>query len=115
MLIFAFVFSLLSWLVPAFSAPAAPQRIDPCSVYGAVYFEKSRSQSDFSIYIEQETGMGQLTVFKEDNKLFADQAGLWYVVDEPSFANYVVHITKDRGLADFSINYTTTRSFAGCR
>ncbi len=115
MFLFAPFFLLLSWLAPANLAPAAPQRVDPCSVYGAVYFEKSRGFSDFTIYIEQETGMGQLTVFKEDNKLFADQAGLWYIVDEPSFANFIVHVTKERGLADFSINYTTSRSFAGCR
>ena len=102
---------IFSWFLPA----PEPARVDPCSVYGAVYIEKNRSYADFSIYIEPEDGMAQLTVFKEDNKLFADKPGLWYLVDNPGFANYRVHITPDRGMADFSINYTESRSFAGCR
>jgi hypothetical protein len=112
--------NLLLLLLPfiAFFSPEKKLlRDDPCKVYGKVYFEKSRSFTTYSVFEESEdyASYADVTVFKEDNKLFADQAGLWYVVDDPAFADYILYITRERSQADFTIAYTDKRSYAGCR
>ena len=104
--------------VVAVPAVARPAESEFCQIYGAVYLERDpsrRAYCAFIAYEEPEEGFADLNVFKEDNKLFADQPGLWYITPTREFADYVVFITPNRAFADFAIHYTTARTFAGCR
>jgi hypothetical protein len=101
-----------------FVAVAPAGSIEPCRIYGSVYLERDprrRSYCFGAVYEEPEEGFADLLVFPEDNKLFADKAGLWYFTENRDFADYALFVTTNRSLADFSINYTKVRSFAGCR
>jgi len=112
----SFLCAALLALVPA---PRAPQgSIDPCKIYGSVYLETdpARRAGCFGIvYVEPDPAFADLLVFKETNKLFADKAGLWAEAPNRDFADYALFVTPTRGLADFTIHYTTVRSFAGCK
>lgn len=113
---FSFLFSALLALGP--SARASKGSIDPCKTYGSVYLETdpARRGGCFGIvYVEPDPAFADLLVFKESNKLFADKAGLWAEAPNRDFADYVLFVTPTRGLADFTIHYTTVRSFAGCK
>ncbi|UOR04307.1 DUF6150 family protein [Hymenobacter aerilatus] len=103
---------------------AAPTRVvtlgsvDPCRIYGSIFLEtdpRRRNQCFATVYVEPETAFTNLMVYKEDNKLFADQAGLWAFTDARDFADYRIFVTENRNLADFTIHYTDVRSYAGCR
>ncbi|OGX91518.1 hypothetical protein BEN49_04890 [Hymenobacter coccineus] len=106
---------------PAASPPVPAARfgsVDPCKVYGSIYLEtdpRRRSGCFGIVYVEPDQAFADLLVFKEDNKLFADKAGLWAAAPNREFADYVLFVTPTRGLADFTIHYTPARSFAGCK
>jgi hypothetical protein len=88
---------------------------NPCEVYGVVYVEKIRSRADFVVYVEQEDDfLASLRVFKEDNKLFANRAGMWCFVETQAFADFSIFLTEDRAMADFIISYTDREFMAGC-
>ena len=92
--------------------------VDPCRIFGTVFLETNPSRRGFcfaTVYLEPEEAFADLMVYREDNKLFADKAGFWYLPPGPNFADYVLFVTENRALADFTIHYTTVRSFAGCR
>ena len=113
---FSFLFSALLALGPSARAPKGS--IDPCKIYGSVYLETdpARRGGCFGIvYVEPDPVFADLLVFKESNKLFADKAGLWAEAPNRDFADYALFVTPTRGLADFTIHYTTVRSFAGCK
>jgi hypothetical protein len=90
-------------------------RIDYCRLYGAVYIEKDRNHADFSVFVAEDEGAANMAVFVEDNALYADQSGVWYFTKDRNQARYRVFLEKTKSFADFSIAYTTARSFAGCR
>ena len=100
-------------------APGAPRgSVDPCKVYGAVYLETDparRAGCFASVYIEPDPAFADLLVFNEENKLFADKAGLWAGAPNRDFADYALFVTPTRGLADFTIHYTDVRALAGCK
>ncbi|HYE79084.1 MAG TPA: DUF6150 family protein, partial [bacterium] len=109
-----------AWLsaAPPPAPGVRPADVEFCKIYGAVYLERDdryRPFCSFIAYEEPNDALADLHVFREDNKLFADQPGLWYITPTKAFADYVVFVTPERGFADFSIYYTTARSFAGCR
>lgn len=115
---------LFAWLLnaaapaPPVPAVAKPADVEFCQIYGAVYLERDpsrRAYCAFIAYEEPDESFADLNVFKEENKLFADQQGLWYISPTRDFADYVVFVTPTRAFADFSIHYTTARTFAGCR
>ncbi|WP_231590695.1 hypothetical protein [Hymenobacter terrenus] len=124
---FSFLLTALLAAAPAHhSAAAAPQvarihatgSLEPCKIYGSVYLETDPSRRSYcfgTVYVEPEEAFADLLVFKENNKLFADRAGLWADAPARDFADYVLFVTPDRGKADFAIHYTTVRSFAGCK
>ena len=92
--------------------------VDFCRIYGSVYFERDpryQASSHFTIFEESEEAFANLVVYKEDNKLFADQPGLWYETKSRDFADYIIFISPNRNKADFGVNFTTIRSFAGCK
>lgn len=114
--------ALNPFAVPAprvpFVAVAPVASIEPCRIYGSVYLERDprrRSYCFGTVYQEPEEGFADVLVFAEDNKLFADKAGLWYFTEARDFADYTLFVTDNRNLADFSFHYTKVRSFAGCR
>ena len=92
--------------------------IDFCRIYGSVYFERDprrQSGSHFTIFEETEEAFANLVVYKEDNKLFADQPGLWYETKNRDFADYIIFISPNRNMADFGVHFTSVRGFAGCK
>jgi hypothetical protein len=91
------------------------QGFDTCQLYGVVYVTKNPSEANFKIVVEESEAFADLVVFQEQNRLMADEPGIWYMVDSPGFANFSVYIESNRGLADFSIFYTEILSFAGCK
>ena len=114
--------TLNPFAVPAprvpFVAATPAASLEPCRIYGTIYLERDprRRSSCFGvIYEEPEEAFADVLVFAEDNKLFADKAGLWYFTEARDFADYVLFVSNKRELADFSVNYTKVRSFAGCR
>jgi len=105
--------------VPFVAVAAAPTgSLEPCRIYGSVYLERDSHRRGLcfgTVYEEPVEAFADVLVFQEDNKLFADKAGLWYLTDARDFADYVLFVSNNRGIADFSIHYTKVRSFAGCR
>lgn len=120
-MLIALLVACFPWLLPppAIPGPAVrPAEVEFCQLYGAVYLEREPSQRAFCAFIayeEPDEAFTDLNVYKEDNKLFADQPGLWYLTPNRAFADYVVFVTPTRAFADFSIHYVTSRTFAGCR
>ena len=124
---FSFVLTALLALPPANApaghAPAAARAtaagpLEPCKIYGSVYLETDPGRRSYcfgTVYVEPEEAFADLIVFKENNKLFADKAGLWADAPARDFADYVLLVTTDRSRADFAIHYTKVRSFAGCK
>ena len=91
-------------------------RIDDfCQVYGIIYFEKNKNYADALVYLEEDETRADLLIFKEDNRLFADEEGIWYITDNPTLANYKLYVVKEKGYADFSVNYIDDRAFVGCQ
>ena len=108
--------TLLLALLPA--KASAANSLEPCKIFGSVYLETDPARRSYcfgTVYVEPQEAFADLLVFKEDNKLFADRAGLWADAPARDFADYVLFVTPDRGKADFSIHYTAVRSFAGCK
>ena len=97
-----------------FATATQAQRLKPCEIFGSVYFVSDRAQADFSIYLEETESFADLVVFREDNALYADKSGVWFIADRPGLAQYLVYVETIKGRANFSVHYTETRSFAGC-
>ena len=89
-----------------------------CRMFGSVYITSDPKQRNFAryiVYIEPEETYADLIVFKENNKLFADGPGLWFMTTSRNFADHIFYVTTNRAFADFSIHFTQKRTFAGCR
>lgn len=122
---FSLVLSALLATAPAHQAavkiPVAVRAagpLEPCKIFGSVYLETDPSRRGYcygTVYIEPEEAFADVLVFKENNRLFADKGGLWADAPARDFADYVLLVVTDRSRADFSIHYTTVRSFAGCK
>lgn len=89
-----------------------------CRMFGSVYLTtdpKEKSLARYIIYLEPDAAYADIQVFKENNKLFADGPGLWYITSGRNFADHILFVTTNRAFADFSVHYTKARTFAGCR
>lgn len=106
---------LLGFLILVAISGLEAQKMDVCNIFGSVYVTKNPKEADFVIFVEESEAFADLIVFKEDNRLFADQKGLWFFTEAIAFANFVVFITDNVDLADFTIFYIETPSFAGCK
>ncbi|MCV9388417.1 DUF6150 family protein [Reichenbachiella ulvae] len=105
--IFCFILLLLPF--------AEDSQHDPCDIYGKVYYEtRDPNRAHFRVYIEDSESFADVIVYEEQNQLYADRPGHWATVDKPGFADVFIYIEKNRNMADFSIYYTETESFAGC-
>ena len=103
---------------PVLAPTALSGPLEPCKIFGSVYLETDpgrRAYCNGTVYVEPEEAFADVLIFKENNKLFADKAGLWADAPARDFADYVLLVTTDRSRADFSIHYTKVRSFAGCK
>ena len=112
----SFVLTLLLAFLPAKSPALGP--LEPCKIFGSVYLETDPGRRSYcygTVYIEPEEAFADVLIFRENNKLFADKPGLWAEAPARDFADYVLLVVTDRSRADFSIHYTTVRSFAGCK
>ena len=112
----SFLLPLLLALVPAQRPATGP--LEPCRIFGSVYLETDPARRGYcfgTVYVEPEEAFADVLVFRETNKLFADKPGLWADAPARDFADYVLLVVTDRSRADFSMHYTTVRSFAGCR
>ncbi len=90
-------------------------RIDPCTLYGAVFVEEVESFADYKIFREEDEGFSDLIVFKEQARSFADRNGLWYFTDVRGFADFTIAFTEVQGFADLNVHFTEFKSLAGCR
>lgn len=106
-------FFLIILIVSSF----APNRQidDFCEVYGIVYFESNKYAADAIVFIQEDETQSELHVFKEDNRLFADEEGVWYVTENPALAHFKLYKEKDERNADFSISFIEDRAFVGCQ
>ncbi|RJE71626.1 hypothetical protein BGP76_05930 [Reichenbachiella sp. MSK19-1] len=96
-------------------AECATYQDDPCQIYGKVYYEtRDPNRADYRVYVEESESFADVVVYEETNALYADRPGHWARVDNPGFANIYIYLERNRSLADFSIYYTETESFAGC-
>lgn len=100
--------------VPTEPAETAPPR-ELCRLMGSVYVTDKQEQAHYYVYVEGYDSSADLSVYAEENKLFADQPGLWFFTEQEAFADFIVYFTDSKGMADFSIYYTDVASFAGCR
>lgn len=107
-----FLFLGVVWL--GLSLPSFAQKMDVCNIYGSVYVTKNPKEADFVIFEEESEAFADLKVYKEENRLFADQKGLWYFTETMSFAHFIVFVTDNIDLADFTVYYIETPAFAGC-
>ncbi|MES2730842.1 MAG: DUF6150 family protein [Bacteroidota bacterium] len=96
------------------STEAQAQTIKPCEIFGTVCFVQDKFQADFSVYIEETESFATVRVFREDNALYADQTGVWFITNKPAYADYLVYVETIKGRANFTIYYTDTKAFAGC-
>jgi hypothetical protein len=95
-----------------------PREPEICRMFGSVYLTSDPKQKNYAkyiVYLEPEDTYADLFVFKENNKLFADSPGLWYLTTSRNFADHIFFVTTNRAFADFSIYYTKARTLAGCR
>lgn len=112
--------TLLLWLLMLSPAPAAKNSAmvlprDLCQLRGVVYVTEREEEAHFRVYVEDYETSADLVVYSEENKLFADQPGVWHFTDKPAFADFRIYLTSTRAFSDFSIAYTDVASFAGCR
>ncbi|MDN4165677.1 DUF6150 family protein [Cytophagales bacterium LB-30] len=105
-------FFLLLFLL-SFSWLASAQEY--CQLRGSVYIESSPKRASYRVYVEENEAFADMRVYKEENKLYADRPGIWYFTEEADFAQFRIYLVDDPDLADFTIFYTETESFAGCR
>ena len=98
-----------------FSFALKAQNQEYCHLQGAVYETSTKQGSDFWVFVEESEAFADLLVYKEENKLYADEAGIWFFVESNGLADFTVFLTKKRIEADFIIYFTDTSSFAGCK
>lgn len=96
-------------------AQVAPGRVDPCKVFGKLYIVTDKRQADYKIYEEETEAFAQLVVYKQDNRFYADKQGQWFFTKDRTEADFWVYFVDSKGLSDFTIAYTQTESFAGCK
>jgi len=90
-----------------------PERF--CNVFGAVYEVDDPAQAEFIVYEEASEAFAELVIYETDNELYADRKGLWFFTSNHLFARHRLYFTDQRYKAHFTVFFTDTESFAGCR
>lgn len=112
-LYFGLLLGGFSLIPPSPAAIAPPQEL--CKLRGQVYVTDDPQRAHYYVFVADYESSADLSVFVEENKLFADQPGLWFFTDKEAFADFNVYFTDNKGMADFTIYYTDVASFAGCK
>jgi hypothetical protein len=86
-----------------------------CQISGAVFIDTNPNRIQYRVFIEESESFADMLVFKASNTLFADKPGLWYFTNARAQATTGIMIVKERSLADFSIHFIDTETFAGCQ
>lgn len=107
--------SIVAFCFISFYGYSQTGRIDPCRVYGRIFITNDRNLADFRVFEEETEAFAHLSVYKHNNKFFADKEGQWYITGIKTEANFWIFIEKEKGKSDFSFFYTNTESFAGCK
>lgn len=105
---------LILYIVPGFIFGQS-FKVDKCRLFGGIYFIEDKSKADAIIYIEESEGSADLTVFKQTNILYADRSGQWYITTSKAQARFYVFIEENKRMADYSVAFISSESFAGCR
>lgn len=92
-----------------------PGRIDPCKVFGKIFIVSDKRQADYRVFEEESEAFAHLVVYKQDNRFYSDKQGQWFFTKDKTEADFWVYLVDSKGLSDFSIAYTQTESFAGCK
>lgn len=90
-------------------------KVEPCKIYGRIFVVDQKNLADYKIYEEDTEAFANLVVFKQENKFYADKNGQWYFTKDKSEADFWVFFVEQKGQSDFTIAYTPTESFAGCK
>ena len=86
-----------------------------CAIQGNVFITNNKAMAHFSFYEDETEGFADMLVFWEDSRVFADQPGLWHLVEAPGLADFILYREFEPGYADFKVFFTDTQSFAGCQ
>ncbi|PRY07869.1 hypothetical protein CLV24_12259 [Pontibacter ummariensis] len=120
------LFILWMTLLPFLDTPtiaAAPTSVSStgknfCQIYGAVYLERDplyKNTASYLVFLDEEEAFADMVVYRENNKLFADKEGIWYITPNRAFADHILYVTDKRNLADITVHFTDVRSSATCR
>ncbi|MEQ8684124.1 MAG: DUF6150 family protein [Imperialibacter sp.] len=111
-----FVFLALSSLsLSSVEKPVVAVDQDFCGVYGAIFVETDRRRADYIVFEEENEAFADMLIFKESSRVFADRQGIWYFTKNRGMADFTIYYVKEKGQQHFSVNFTDTESFAGCR
>ena len=121
-LLFIFWMSLLPFFTPAAVAPAPDKETSVgknyCDIYGAVYLERDpryKNTASRIVFLNEDEAFANMVVYRENNKLFADGRGIWFITPNKAFADHILFVTDQRLQADFTVYFTDVRSSATCR
>jgi hypothetical protein len=121
-ILFIYWMTLVALFTTPAAAPSPAERAgigrDYCNIYGAVYLELNpmyRNTATATVFLKEDEAFADLVVYRENNKLFADGTGIWYITPSKAFADHVLYVTDQRHLANFTVYFTDVRSSAICR
>ena len=86
-----------------------------CQLHGSIFETPTKQGADFWVYEEESDAFADMLIFEEENKLYADEPGVWFFVDNIGLADIRVFFTKEKSEADFTIFFTDSTTFAGCK
>ncbi len=110
----SFLLAIL-FLIPGNKNEEIPEsKVDYCNLYGSVYIVNQQQLGNYKVFIEDSEAFADMLVYKTDNSLYADKAGVWYFVKNRDFADFTIYLVDSKEKADFSIYYTDFESMAGC-
>lgn len=90
-------------------------KVEPCKIYGKIFIVDQKHLADFRVYEEETEAFANLVVFKHENRFYADKSGQWFITKDKTEADFWIYFTEIKGQSDFTIAYTPTESFAGCK
>ncbi|MEQ8414760.1 MAG: DUF6150 family protein [Imperialibacter sp.] len=112
--IFVFL-GLINLSLSSANEPVVSADQDFCGVYGAIFVETDRRRADYIVFEDENEAFADMLIFKESSRVFADRQGIWYFTENRGLADFTIYYVKEKGQQHFSVNFTDTESFAGCR
>ena len=103
---------MIAWVLAiGLAAVGARGAVDPCRLYGDVYFTTWKSDADVKVRIV--TSFADLLIQNTTSSL--SDPGRWREVSSKVSADYVVYVTTWQSEADVDIAWTTSSSSRGVR